>query len=358
MKAAMTVMVVMALTAAASGEFATGGSDLFSFSGYNNFRFAVWGRDGHDPGNGFDFYNRTTWSPRVSEMLSAMISFDTRFGFTSWDSVASTYLSDDYTLKLAEAYGTISFTPEISLSGGRFKLPFGFGYNRPGSSIPYYDRVIAASAPVFDMYGGKDIGVMVSTDFGPVVIDLAYTNGTDSHADTTVNKQFTARLSASPAEWVALGGAVAIIGQPEMEAMDSWSAAGLDFYTYGDYPLASGLTLNYEGEYLVFPWPGPVMDNMVNESGGDYSFSLAGTQDVELGILTAIQPAVRYEMLSPPEQVFSGDPVPETDMSALDFCLNLHTGEMNTVQIGWRSYSYENGDDGHTDVYVNWRMLF
>jgi hypothetical protein len=358
MRTATFILTVLTITSTAFGEFDTGGSDLFRFSGYNKFRYTMWGQEGHDPGNGFDFYSRTTWSPRVSDILSARLSFDTRYGFTAWDSLSGSYVSDDFTLKLVEAYGTLWFSPEISLRGGRFKLPFGYGYFRSGSSIPYYDRISAASSPVFTTYGGLDLGVMLSTDFGPVMIDLAYTNGTDSHADTTVNKQFTARISASPAHWVSLGGSVAIIGQPEMETVDEWSATGLDFNVHGDYPITSDLTMNYEAEYMILPWPGPAMDNMINESGGDYWFSLAGTSEVEIGILTAIQPAVRYEILSPPEQVVSGDPIPETDISALDFCLNLHTGSMNTVQIGGRSFSYEDGDEGHTDIYVNWRMLF
>lgn len=357
MRNAIMLLAVLALAASYAGDFATGGSDLFRFSGYNKFRFAMWGREGHDPANGFDLYNRTTWAPRVSENLSAKLSFDTRYGFTAYDSIAY-YISNDVTLKLVEVYGRLSFSPEISLTGGRFKLPFGYGYFRPGSSIPFYDRVLFASDETFGDYGGLDVGILLSTDFGPVVIDLAYTNGTDSRADTTVNKQFTARLSAVPARWLALGAAAAIIGQPEMDPVDQWSATGLDFYAFGGYPLTEKITLNYEGEYMILPYPGPVADNMNNESGGDYYFSLAAAHQVDMGMLTAVQPAVRYEIISPPEQVSSGVPVPESDRSAIDFCLNLHTGGMNTVQLGGRSYSYQSGDQGHTDVYVNWRMLF
>ncbi|MFO8183988.1 MAG: hypothetical protein R6U39_07415 [Candidatus Aegiribacteria sp.] len=357
MKIAVLFIAVLALAAAFAADFATGGSDLFRFSGYNKFRFAMWGREGHDPANGFDLYNRTTWAPRVSESLSAKLSFDTRYGFTAYDSTIG-YVSDDYTLKLVEAYGRLSFSPEISLTGGRFKLPFGYGFNRPGSSIPFYGRVLAASDSTFTGYGGLDVGMLLSTDFGPVVIDLAYTNGTDSRADTTMNKQFTARLSSTPARWLGLGAAVAIIGQPEMDPVDEWSATGLDFYAFGSYPLTGKITLDYEGEYMILPFRGPVVDNMINESGGDYYFSLAAAHELNMGMLTAVQPAVRYEILSPPEQVSSGVPVPETDRSAIDFCLNLHTGAMSTVQIGGRSYSYQSGDEGHTDVYVNWRMLF
>lgn len=358
MKIAVLLVTVMALVAASAGDFATGGSDLFEFSGYSKFRFAIWGREGHDPANGFDLYNRTTWAPRVSESLSAKLSFDTRYGFTANYDSTQGYVSDDYTLKLVEACGRLNFSPEISLTGGRFKLPFGYGYNRPGGSIPFYDRVMFASDSTFAGYGGLDVGILLSTDFGPVVIDLAYTNGTDSRADTTMNKQFTTRLSSTPARWLGLGAAAAITGQPEMGPVDQWSATGLDFYAFGSYPLTEKITLDYEGEYIILPFRGPVVDNMINESGGDYYFSLAAAHQVDMGILTAVQPAVRYEILSPPEQVSSGVPVPERDRSAIDFCLNLHTGPMNTIQLGGRNYSYQSGDEGHTDVYVNWMMLF
>ncbi|OPL17803.1 MAG: hypothetical protein AVO35_07960 [Candidatus Aegiribacteria sp. MLS_C] len=353
----LVLMALLIALTANAGDFETGGSEMFRFSGYNQFRFAMWGEEGHDPSNGFDFYNRTTWSPEVGDILSARLSFDTRYGFVAWDSLSG-YVSDDFTLKLVEAYGTLELSPEILLSGGRFKLPFGYGYTRSGASIPHYDRVYAVSRPDFGVYGGLDVGIMLSTDFGPVIVDLAYTNGTDSAADTTVSKQFTARLSLSPADWLSAGGAVAIIGQPEVDTMEEWSATGLDFYLHGDYAITSDLMLNYEGEYMILPWPGPVLDNMENESGGDYSLSLAGTREVDMGLLTGIQPAIRFEMISPPEQVSSGDPVPETDVSVLDYCLNLHTGPLNTVQLGGRSFSFENGGEGHTDVYVNWRMLF
>lgn len=358
MRTAIILVALVTVSVSAFGSFTTGGSDLFGISGYNKIRYTMWGQEGHDPGSGFDFYNRTAWSPRVSDILAAKLSFDTRYGFTSWDSLTGTYVSDDFTLKLVEAYGTLEFSSAVSLRGGRFKLPFGFEYYRPGYSIPYYDRAAVAGTPCFLKYGGLDVGIMLTTDFGPVLLDLAYTNGTDSRADTTMNKQFTARLWASPFEQLSLGASVAIVGQPELEATDEWSTTGLDFFAHGRYSLNSDLSLDYEGEYLVLPWPGPVMDNMVNEDGGAFNFSLAGNHEVEMGILTAIQPAVRYEMISPPEQIASGADVPESDISILDFCLNLHTGKMNTVQIGGRSWAFENGDDGYTDVYVNWRMLF
>ena len=352
------IIIALSFAAAAAGGITEGGSDLFSLSGYNMFRYSMWGIEERDPTSGFDLYNRIELEPSVSDMLAAKLSFDTRFGFSVFDSLAGSWLSDDYTLKAVEVYGILRFSPEIYIAGGRFKLPFGYGYSRPGSDIPFYDRVMVASAPAFTAFGGTDLGMMLGTDLGPVDITLSYTNGTDSQADTTVSKQFTADVAASPAEWISLGGSAAVIGQPEMQPQESWSATGLSFYAYGDYPVFGGLTLNFEGEYMSLPWAGPAVDDMVNEPGGDYYFSLAGTHQVEMGMLTAIQPAVRLEMLSPPEQVQTGQTVPESDVSALDMCLNLHTGQKNTVQIGARSYSFQSGADGYTDVYVNWRMLF
>jgi hypothetical protein len=149
-----------------------------------------------------------------------------------------------------------------------------------------------------------------------------------------------------------------VVGQPEMGSIDSWSSTALDFAAFGDYRLTEKMELSYAAEYTLMPWLGPAVENMTSEDGGDYYISLALNHEMRSGYLTGIQPAIRYEVLSPPEQINVGQEVPETDMTAIDFCLNLHTGEMSTVQVGGRNYSYQNGLDSYTDVYLNWRVLF
>ena len=91
-------------------------------------------------------------------------------------------------------------------------------------------------------------------------------------------------------------------------------------------------------------------------SGTAISFMIAPEFVLDAGVLTSIQPAVRYETTSP---AYLGDIDPKNDEDALDFCLNLHTGSKNTFQLGGRNYSFEDdGIGGHTDMYINWRMKF
>lgn len=351
MKYALVLIGLVSVLALAGGEFATGGSEMFKFSGYSKFRLAMYGEEHSNPGSSFNLYNYTQWSPRISEMFNGVLSFDTYYG----------YGSSDVTLKLSNAYLNMSIIPELSLMGGRFKVPFANAFCCSGSALPFYDRAYIVTRTDFKNFGGYDIGASLMANFGPVGLDLAYTNGTDAIADTTCNKQFTARLQAFPAEWLGLGAAVAIIGQPALggDSTDSWSATGMDIYAHADYPLSESAVLNFAGEYMMLGYAGPDVDNMENKDAMSYYASLGATFDVDMGAITAIMPAIRYESFTPSYQLASGGTEPENGQTIIDFCLNLHTGNMNTFQIGGRNMGYENADiEGYTDMYAGWRMKF
>jgi len=115
MRYALVLIGLVSVLALAGGEFATGGSEMFKFSGYTKFRLAMYGQENNNPGSSFNVYNYTQWSPRVNEMFNGVLSFDTKYGFGS----------SDATLKLCDAYLNMIIIPELSLMGGRFKVPFG-----------------------------------------------------------------------------------------------------------------------------------------------------------------------------------------------------------------------------------------
>jgi len=180
-----------------------------------------------------------------------------------------------------------------------------------------------------------------------------------------MNKQFTASLVAEPMDWMTIGAGVAMIGQPALLDTllsidtDSWSATGIDFYLLADYPINESATLNFAGEYMMLGRTGEELESVEKKDGTDYYVSLGGKFDVDMGAITAIQPAVRYESYSPSYLLASGADEPEDNQTIIDFCLNLHAGNMNTFQLGGRNMGYEDGDlEGYTDIYASWRMKF
>jgi len=356
MKRTIIAAVLMITSAFSMGM--PGSTDLLEIHGFNQVRFTMWGREKSDPSSGFDLYNQMRFDPRITGLFSAHLMFETRYGFFTYDTLTSATYDDDFTFRLRDAFLTMEFAPELVLTGGRFRLPFGYSCYREGSRIPFYGRTMASGDEEFLAFGGYDVGAMLSTDFGPIVINLAYTNGTDSHADTTVKKQFTADIGAVPVPWARLGAAVAIVGQPELEDQDSWSATGLDFYVYGERPVFGRLSAAYTAEYMILPWRGPAVDNMENGSGSDLAITLSGKYTDQIGILSAVEPAVRFEVLTPAYQIQAGASKPEEGRSSLDVCLNLHSGDENVIQIGTRSFGFQQDIDGYTNVYINWRMVF
>jgi len=347
MKYAVVLVLAATMLAFAGGEFSTGGSDLFKFSGYNKFFFGIFGEEDANPASTFSFYNYTSWDPVINDVFSARMSFDTKYGYSS-----------DFTLKLACLWVKMNIIPEISIKGGRFKLPFGYAFYRSGSSLPFYSRA-AVSQDDFKAFGGRDIGVRADVNFDPITLNIVYTNGTDGLADTLSNRQITARLLLEPAEWVSLGAAYAMIGESETETTDAWDATGINIFAYANYPVSDNATINFEGEYFVLGYQGPEAEGMENIDGTDYYASLAGTFGVDMGPISALQPALRYEAFDSAEQKAVGAEGSKDAETAIEFCLNMHTGSMNTFQLGARMFGFEDEDiDSYNNIYLSWRLKF
>lgn len=352
MKYAITLVLIATMLAFAGGEFSTGGSDLFKFSGYNKFLFGMYGaEDSTSTPDGFSFYNYTAWSPRINDTFSGCMSFDTKFGY-----------SNDFTLKLADIWLKMNITPELSLQGGRFKLPFGYAFYRSGSSLPFYSRALVTGQSEFKNYGARDIGAMLNFNIDPVTLNVAYTNGTDAIADTLTNKQITARLLVNPVDWAGLGAAYAMIGGSRIDTLGNiseWDAAGIDIFAYADYAVSESATINFEGEYFILGYDDTEVEDMENVDGTDYYVSLAGTFGVDMGIITALQPAFRYETFDPPVQIATGADGAEDAETVIDLSLNLRAGSMNNFQVGAQMFFFEDEDiDGYNNIYVNWLLKF
>jgi len=143
-----------------------------------------------------------------------------------------------------------------------------------------------------------------------------------------------------------------------MDMEDTYSTGGIDAYGVVEYPMSETGTLLFTGEYMMLPYLGPNLEESDPHDGTAYSFMLGGMFDVDMGRITAITPALRYDQVDPALEV---DPEvdPEDNLGAIDFCLNVHTGPMNTLQLGARNYTGEAENfDSHTDIYANWRMTF
>jgi hypothetical protein len=133
----------------------------------------------------------------------------------------------------------------------------------------------------------------------------------------------------------------------------------MDIFAYADYPLSESATLNFEGEYMMLGVQAPEVEGLENNDATSYYASLGATFGVDMGIVTAVQPVIRYEGFTPSYQLLSGADAPEIGLTFIDFALNFHTGEMNRIQVGARNFGFENSEiDGYTDMYLNWRMLF
>ena len=348
----------MALVAFAGGEFATGGSDLMKFKGYGMATLHMWGQEGANPSMSFDGYANFDWRPQVNDWLDAKVNWKVY----TWKS--------DGGFKLEDAYLNLALTENFSVMGGQFKRPWGHAYTRSGGSMYFYQRAMITNASAFDWYGGRDVGLNIHGDFDVVALDLAFQNGTGDNtqaygdsADAYINKQVTVRAEAMPNDWATIGLAYGMANRAESLTEDgaddeTYSAGGIDAYGVVEYPMSETGTLLFTGEYMMLPWLGPDVEGVDPKDGMAYSVMLGGEFDVDMGRITAITPAVRYDQIDPALAVDPEDD-PEDNYGAIDFCLNVHTGSMNTLQIGARNYSFENENaDGHTDIYANWRMTF
>ncbi|OPL18023.1 MAG: hypothetical protein AVO35_07640 [Candidatus Aegiribacteria sp. MLS_C] len=342
----LTVSII-AGTALAGGEFATGGAELLKFKGYLISDLYVYGEEDADPDMGFDVIAAIEWVPTLNEWLDAKIAFKAKP--TEFEGEY-----EDLSLTTEDIVLNMHFNDAVTFSMGHFKRPFGYNYTRSGSSMYFLDRAILQGMGEFKNFGKRDIGANLNLAFDMVSLDLAFTNGAgDNEPEDDSNKQFTARAEIEPVEGITLAGAFG--SHSEDDSTETYSATGLDLYAVVEYPLGETSTLNFVGEYLIMGEP--VADNVDLTDANAYAFTLAPEFQLEGNVLQAVRPAVRYENYSPS---YAGDTDPEDDMTAIDFCVNLDLySSRNTLQIGGRNMSFQSDDmDGYTDMYVAWRMKF
>ena len=358
MRLALAAVAVVALVAFAGGEFATGGSDLMKFKGYGMATLHMWGQEGANPSMSFDGYANFQWLPQVNDWLGAKVNWKVY----TW--------AENGGFNLEDAYLNLDLTENFAVMAGQFKRPWGYAYTRSGSSMYFYERAYIQDAMAFDWYGGRDVGLNITGDFDVVAIDLAVQNGTGDNtaaygdsAEAYINKQVTVRAEAMPNEWATIGVAYGMANRASSLTEDgaddeTYSAGGIDGYAVVEYPLSETGTLLFTGEYMMLPYLGPDIEGVDPYDGMAYSFMLGGMFEVDMGRITALTPAVRYDQVDEPLAVDPEDD-PEDNYGAIDFCLNVHTGPMNTLQLGARNYTFQNEDgDGWTDIYANWRMTF
>jgi hypothetical protein len=344
-KVLCTVALVSAV-ALAGGEFGTGGSELMKFKGYNMLSFNLWGEEDAAPANGFRVVSEFSWNPTITDWMKAKVSL-------KYKSKSETGL-----FVLEDVYASMELADGFSIMGGQYKRPFGYGYTRSGSSMLFMDRPLFTDWSTFKQYGKRDIGLNACVAFDPVQFDLSYTNGRGANKDESIEdgKQFTVRGLIEPMDWLTFGAAFGIHnGGYESDSTSTWSSNGFDVYAVVDYPVSDDVDLNFVGEYMSLGSPQDDEGVTLN-NGSAYTALLGAKFGLGDGLVTAIQPAVRYEMISPD---YVGDTDPENDYGAIDFCLNLHMGSLNTLQLGGRNYTFEDDStDSWTDMYLNWRMKF
>lgn len=343
MKRTLMVLALFALVAFA-GDFATGGAELTKFKGYGTFRWTMNGMDDADPANQFSDYVWMAWLPKINDKVDFCVSAKhSQTGGFDFDAM----------------YLNMQLTQCLSIRGGQFKLPFGYAWTRSGGSMYFADRSMIR-ADQFGDFGGYDLGAQATVEFAPVTVDLMLSNGTDPNtfADTTINKQFTARLAVDPTEWLTIGGSVAMIGQPEITdttgTTESWSSNGMDFFAVANYPVSPTGTLRFAGEYMIIGAPDTADDAT---AGNGMSVMIGYDFDLDGEVLVSIMPAVRYDAATPID--LTGD-AEDTGYSRIDFCVNVGLfSNLNTLQVGMRNYGAEvEGFDSYTDIYANWRINF
>jgi hypothetical protein len=356
MRLALAAVAVVALVAFAGGEFATGGSDLMKFKGYGMATLHMWGQEGANPSMSFDGYANFDWRPQVNDWLGAKVNWKVY----TWQSNGG--------FKLEDAYLNLDLTENFAVMAGQFKRPWGYAYTRSGSSMYFYQRAFIQNAAAFDWYGGRDVGLNITGDFDVVALDLAVQNGAGDNTydfggdSVSINKQVTIRAEAMPNEWATIGIAYGMANRATLneagEDDETYSAGGIDGYAVVEYPLSETGTLLFTGEYMMLPYLGPDVEGQDPYDGMAYSLMLGGTFEVDMGRITALTPAMRYDQVDPALASDPGDDS-EDNEGAIDFCLNVHTGPMNTLQLGARNRTFEaEGTDGWTDIYANWRMTF
>jgi hypothetical protein len=354
MKRTLVVLAVFALVAFA-GDMVSGSSDITKFAGYGTFRWTMYGSEDRNPASNFSTSSYLSWAPKLNEYVDGKVAVTVNTPSSSNFNVCYAYLN-------------LHFTENFTLSGGQMNIPFGYCYTRSGGSMYFADRSMLSGGDQFFKYGGKDNMVMLTGEFEPVTVDFAFSNGNGmrNSADTTVNKQFTARLAVDPAEWLTIGGSLAMIGTPDIKdasgtvTTEAFSSNGMDFFTVADYPVSPTATLRFVGEYGILGYPVDVAEGWESSNASGMSIMAGYDMDLDGDVFVRIMPAVRYDSINPWDAVQEdADPLKD-GMTRLDFCFNVGLfSKKNTMQIGVRNYGFENDDvDGYTDFYTNWRMNF
>jgi len=344
-----TVLVVFAVSMA-TGEFSTGGSEIMKIKGYGITRFDVWGAEGADPDMGFCGQFDLNWEPTFGDYLAARAELNAT---TAGGGQA----------KLLDGFLDLTPAEGLTIRGGQFKRNFGWGYLEPTTALLFPDRPMYASSSDFLYYGGRDIGASVIGTFDPVMVDVAYTNGSGQNTpEDDSNKQFTVHAAITPAAWVTLGGGLGIFAAPDTttaDTTDSFTSDAFDIYGIVHYPVAETVTLDFTGELLSLGFAGLDVEGMEKTSGGALTLALGARFGLNGSLITAIQPAVRFENVSPATQLPTGSADLSDNYGAIDACVGVEMGPMNTLQIGARNHSFEaDGVDSYTDFIVNWRMKF
>jgi len=346
----LSVVLIIAMAAMASGEFSTGGAELLKFKGYVIGTFNIYGEELADgePNSAFDILASIEWLPVLNHWVDAKIAFK---------ALPTKYTGsyEDLSLTTEDIALNMHFTENMTFSMGHFKRPFCYNYTRSGSSMYFRDRAMLTG--IISDFGKRDIGANLNADFGVVNVDLAYTNGEgDNEPEDDDLKNFTARAVIQPMPGISIAAAFGSTSEyADSTNQDIYSATGMDFYATAGFPLSPTSEMFFAGEYLMI---GDTMDDDVDYTDANaYAVTLMANFDLEGDMLQAVRPAIRYENTSPG---YAGDEDPENDVSAIDFCLNLDIySSKNTAQIGMRNYSGQSEDfEGYTDMYLGWRMKF
>ncbi len=341
------VILVLATVAFATGEFSTGGAELWKFKGWGTFRTDMYGQEDAEPDMAFSSVWDLVWEPKLNDMLSARAE------------LTMTACADGMA-DIKDAYLNLMPADGFCIRGGQLKRNIGWGFLEPSTDLLFPDRPLYTGYSLFGRYGKRDIGAMLIGEFDMFSIDLAYTNGVVEGPETDSNKQFTIHATIEPAEWATIGAGMGMYAAYEDTTMeDTFSSSAMDFYGIVKYPMSETMDLHFTGEYLMLGLDSPDVEGMEKTDGTAMTVALGATFGIDGALITGITPMIRYETISPAYMAAEGADEPEDDYGAIDFCGNIHMGSNNVLQLGARSYSFQSEDvDGYTDIILNWRMNF
>ncbi len=155
MKRAIAILTVLACLAFA-GEMMTGGAELTKFKGYGTFRWDMYGQEDTEPGSAMSTYTYVGWYPRLNQHVDGVIT-------------AHINTPGEFDIEIFDvdcAFLNLHLTENISLAGGQFKKPFGYGFTRSGGSMYFADRAGAVGGySDFSDFGGYEVSTMLTASF-------------------------------------------------------------------------------------------------------------------------------------------------------------------------------------------------